>query len=77
MGAMFVVVTYLASAALLAFAPGAALLRAAAVVAIGAHAVWTLRFWAWLGFVSLGGPTGPIAIMQTLGRALHRITTRR
>jgi hypothetical protein len=46
LGAAFVVVTYLASAALLAFAPGAAPLRAAAVIAIGAHAVWTLRCWA-------------------------------
>jgi hypothetical protein len=45
-GATFVVVTYLASAALLAFAPGAAALRAAAVVAIGSHAVRTLRSWA-------------------------------
>lgn len=45
-GATFVVVTYLASAALLAFAPGAAALRAAAVVTIGAHAVRTLRSWA-------------------------------
>ena len=46
LGVAFVVVTYLASAGLLAFAPGAAPLRAAAVVAIGAHAVWTLRCWA-------------------------------
>ena len=46
LGVAFVVVTYLASAALLAFAPGAAPLRAAAVVAIGAHAVRTLRSWA-------------------------------
>jgi membrane-bound toxin of toxin-antitoxin system len=46
MAAAFVVVGYLATAALLAFAPGPALLRAAAVVPIGAHAVRTLRQWA-------------------------------
>lgn len=46
MGTAFVVVCYLASAMLLAFAPGVALLRAAAVAAIGAHALRTLRSWA-------------------------------
>jgi uncharacterized membrane protein YbhN (UPF0104 family) len=46
LGVAFVAVTYLASAALLTFAPGVAPLRAAAVVAIGAHAVRTLRSWA-------------------------------
>jgi hypothetical protein len=46
LGVAFVVVTYLASAALLAIAPGVAPVRAAAVVAIGVHAVWTLRYWA-------------------------------
>jgi hypothetical protein len=46
LGVAFIVVGYLASAALLAFAPGTALLRAAAVLAIGVHAVWMLRHWA-------------------------------
>jgi hypothetical protein len=46
MAAAFVNVAYVATAALLAFAPGPALLRAAAVVTIGVHAVWTLRRWA-------------------------------
>jgi hypothetical protein len=46
LGVAFVLIAHLASAALLAFAPGPAPLRAAAVVAIGAHAVWTLRSWA-------------------------------
>jgi hypothetical protein len=42
----FVVGAYLATAALLAFAPGHAALRGAAVAAIGAYAVSTLRSWA-------------------------------
>jgi hypothetical protein len=46
MAAALVIIAYLATAALLAFAPGPASLRAAAVVPIGAHAVWTLRCWA-------------------------------
>jgi hypothetical protein len=46
MAAALVIVAYVATAALLAFAPGPVLLRAAAVVPIGAHAVWTLRRWA-------------------------------
>jgi membrane-bound toxin of toxin-antitoxin system len=46
LGAAFIVVGHLASAVLLAFAPGATLLRAVAVAAIGAHALWALRHWA-------------------------------
>jgi hypothetical protein len=46
MAGTLVTVAYVASAALLAVAPGPALLRAAAVVLIGAHAIWTLRRWA-------------------------------
>jgi hypothetical protein len=46
MAAASVIVAYLATAALLTFAPGSALPRAAAVAFIGAHAVWTLRRWA-------------------------------
>jgi membrane-bound toxin of toxin-antitoxin system len=46
LAAALVMVAYLATAALLAFAPGPKLLRAAAVVPIGVHAVWTLRRWA-------------------------------
>lgn len=46
MAAALVIVAYLATAALLAFAPGPAVLRAVAVVPIGMHAVWTLRCWA-------------------------------
>src|SRR5690349_6453373 len=44
--AVSVIVAYLATAALLVFAPGPPLLRAAALVPIGAHALWTLRRWA-------------------------------
>jgi hypothetical protein len=46
MAAAVVIVGYLATAALLAFAPGHAALRALAVAAIGAYAVWSLRSWA-------------------------------
>lgn len=46
MAAASVIVAYLTTAALLAFAPGPALLRAAAIPPIGGHAVWTLRRWA-------------------------------
>ena len=46
MAAASVLVAYLATAALLAFAPGPPLPRAVAVVPIAAHAVWTLRRWA-------------------------------
>lgn len=42
----FVFVSHVATASLLAFAPGDASLRAAAVVAIGAHALRALRTWA-------------------------------
>lgn len=42
-GAVIIVVAFLATAALVAFVPGPAWLRGAAVVAIGTHAVWTLR----------------------------------
>jgi hypothetical protein len=42
----FVFVSHVATAALFAFAPGDALLRGAAVIAIGVHALWTLRTWA-------------------------------
>ena len=42
----FVFVSHVATAVLVAFAPGNALLRAAAVIAIGVHALWTLRIWA-------------------------------
>ena len=41
-----VAVAHLSTAALTAFLPGPALYRALAVVAIGAHALWTLRLWA-------------------------------
>jgi hypothetical protein len=41
----FVLIAYLATAALLPFLPGATIYRALALVAIGAHAVWTLRTW--------------------------------
>ena len=39
----FILAGYLASAALLTFAPGPVLLRAVAVAAIGVYAVWSLR----------------------------------
>jgi hypothetical protein len=43
LAAALIAVAYLSSAALLAFLQGPAWLRGAAVVAIGAHALWTLR----------------------------------
>ena len=43
LAAAFVFVSHIATASLLAFAPVDAMLRAAAVVAIGAHALRTLR----------------------------------
>lgn len=46
LAAAFVFVSHVATAALVAFAPGDALLRGAAVIAIGVHALWTLRTWA-------------------------------
>src|ERR1043166_3008310 len=42
----FVVVAYLATATIIAWVPGATIYRALTVIAIGAHAVWTLRAWA-------------------------------
>jgi len=42
----FVSVAWLASAVVVAAIPGSMLLRGLAVVAIGAQALWTLRFWA-------------------------------
>ena len=42
----FVFVSHIATASLLAFAPADAMLRAAAVVVIGAHALRALRTWA-------------------------------
>jgi hypothetical protein len=44
--AAFIVIACLGTAVLVASLPGPALLRALAVVAIGAHGVWTLRSWA-------------------------------
>ena len=46
LAAVFVFVSHIATASLLAFAPADAMLRAAAVVAIGAHALRVLRIWA-------------------------------
>jgi len=46
LAAAFVFVSHIATASLLAFAPVDAMLRAAAVVAIGAHALHALRIWA-------------------------------
>jgi hypothetical protein len=46
MATAFVSFASVATAALLALAPGPAPLRAAAVVTIGVHAMWTLRRWA-------------------------------
>jgi hypothetical protein len=46
LAAAFVFVSHVATASLLAFAPGDAMLRAAAVAAIGAHALRVLRTWA-------------------------------
>jgi hypothetical protein len=46
LAAAFVFVSHVATASLLAFAPGDAMLRAAAVVVIGAHALRALRIWA-------------------------------
>jgi hypothetical protein len=46
LAAAFVFVTHVATASLLAFAPGDAMLRAAAVVVIGAHALRAARTWA-------------------------------
>jgi hypothetical protein len=43
LAAAFVVVTHLATAALIAWLPGNAAWRALAVVAVGAHAVWSVR----------------------------------
>ena len=42
----FVFVSHVATASLLVFAPGDAMLRAAAVAAIGAHALRAVRTWA-------------------------------
>ena len=42
-GAVIVVAAFVATATLVAFVPGPAWLRGAAVIAIGAHAAWTLR----------------------------------
>lgn len=42
----FVAVAWLTSALVIAVIPGPMLLRGCAVVAIGAYAVWTLRYWA-------------------------------
>lgn len=42
----FVVLAYLGTATIIAWLPGAEIYRALAVIAIGAHAVWTLRAWA-------------------------------
>ena len=44
--AAFVFVSHVATALLLAFAPGDAMLRAAGVAAIGAHALYAVRTWA-------------------------------
>ena len=41
-----VAVAWLASALVIAVIPGSMLLRGCAVVAIGAYALWTLRYWA-------------------------------
>jgi hypothetical protein len=46
LAAAFVFVSHIATASLLAFAPVDAMLRAAAVIAIGAHALHALRTWA-------------------------------
>jgi len=44
--AALVAIACLGTAGLVAFLPGSALYRAAVVVALGAHGVWTLRSWA-------------------------------
>jgi len=49
LAAAFISVSHVATAALLAFTPGNSLLRAAAVVAIGAHALHALRNFALQG----------------------------
>jgi len=46
LAAAFVFVSHIATASLLAFAPVDAMLRAAAVIAIGTHALRALRTWA-------------------------------
>jgi hypothetical protein len=46
LAAALIVIAYLGTATLVASLPGSALVRALAVVAIGAHSVWTLRSWA-------------------------------
>src|SRR5947208_10527572 len=46
LAAAFVFVSHIATASLLAFAPVDAMLRVAAVIAIGAHALRALRTWA-------------------------------
>ena len=46
LAAAFVFASHIATASLLAFAPVDAIFRAAAVVAIGAHALRVLRVWA-------------------------------
>jgi hypothetical protein len=45
LGAAFIVTTHLATAALLALVPGDPVLRGAAAIAIGAHALSALRAW--------------------------------
>jgi hypothetical protein len=45
--AALICIAYLATSLLLATMPGDAILRGFAVAAIGAHALWLLRTWAW------------------------------
>jgi hypothetical protein len=46
LASVFVLLSHGATAVLLAFAPGNTPLRAAAVIVVGWHALWTLRGWA-------------------------------
>jgi hypothetical protein len=46
LAATFVLLSHGATAVLLAFAPGNALLRSAGVIVVGGHALWKLRSWA-------------------------------
>ena len=61
--AAFIFVSHVATAALLAFAPGNALLRGAAVVAIGAHALHALR-----NFALQSAPRAVVAVELTADR---------
>jgi len=66
LAAAFVVLSHGATAVLLMLAPGNALVRAAAIIVIGVHALWKLRSWA----LRLG-PTAVVAVELAVdGRAV-------